>query len=548
MKNSKIPPEALIDLKRQLDVLSENHKARKALVSEVANMFSINISTVYRLLRKMTRPRSAQRKDCGSVKVLPIKKFEFYCELIATLKEATKNKNGRHLSTKECIRIFETDGINYEGKNIKAEKGILKKSTVDRMLDKLHLNARSLKIETCVVRFQAEYSNQCWQFDMSPSDLKSIHKLPHWMEEFIGKKKLMLYSIVDDRSGYSYIEYHLTDGEDVLAALRFLYNAMSEKNDPDFPLQGIPSAIYTDNGPVSKSALFQRVVFQLGINLKSHMPKGKGGNKTESRAKGKVERPFKTVKEAHETLYHFHTPETVEEANQWLFHYLKRYNSQSHRNKQHSRMEDWIKNIPAEGIKKMCSWEHFCTLVREPQIRKVTSDAHVSLDGILYKVDDELVGREVTVWYGLLDNNVFIDYNGDKFGPFTPTTGPISLGTYRSAKLTAAERALKKIEKMVEKISLPRSVVDANYNNNPHNINEVKEKIIVKSKLFEIKDVFEEFRFSTTVRARMFIASLIGVPLGSLEQDKLDRIQALVSETLEKKKIIDGVQEIFYIK
>jgi hypothetical protein len=28
-----------------------------------------------------------------------------------------------------------------------------------------------------------------------------------------------------------------------------------------------------------------------------------------ARAKGKVERPFQTVKETHETLYHFHRPE-----------------------------------------------------------------------------------------------------------------------------------------------------------------------------------------------------------------------------------------------
>jgi hypothetical protein len=28
-----------------------------------------------------------------------------------------------------------------------------------------------------------------------------------------------------------------------------------------------------------------------------------------ARAKGKVERPCRTVKEAHETLYHFHTPQ-----------------------------------------------------------------------------------------------------------------------------------------------------------------------------------------------------------------------------------------------
>jgi hypothetical protein len=43
------------------------------------------------------------------------------------------------------------------------------------------------------------------------------------------------------------------------------------------------------------------------------------------RAKGKVERPFRTVKEMHETLYHLHEPETITEANTWLMQFLLHY-------------------------------------------------------------------------------------------------------------------------------------------------------------------------------------------------------------------------------
>jgi hypothetical protein len=50
------------------------------------------------------------------------------------------------------------------------------------------------------------------------------------------------------------------------------------------------------------------------------MPNGKDGHRTAARTKGKVERPFRTIKEIHETLYHFHTPKNVEEANTWLFY------------------------------------------------------------------------------------------------------------------------------------------------------------------------------------------------------------------------------------
>jgi hypothetical protein len=87
--------------------------------------------------------------------------------------------------------------------------------------------------------------------------------------------------------------------------------------------------------------------------------------------KGKVERPFRTVKEMHETLYHFHEPKDEDEANAWLTNFLLRYNGMQHRSESHSRMEDWLQNLPASGVRAMCSWERFCTFAREPERRKV---------------------------------------------------------------------------------------------------------------------------------------------------------------------------------
>jgi len=60
-----------------------------------------------------------------------------------------------------------------------------------------------------------------------------------------------------------------------------------------------------DGGPVGKSSVFQRVMECLGITVSPHMPAGSDGRRTTARAKGKVERPFRTVKESHETLCHF---------------------------------------------------------------------------------------------------------------------------------------------------------------------------------------------------------------------------------------------------
>ena len=89
------------------------------------------------------------------------------------------------------------------------------------------------------------------------------------------------------------------------AALRFLFNAMSKKSLSGLGLHGIPQMIYADNGPIARSQVFQKVMGYLGSDVRTHLPAGKDGNRITARSKGKVERPFRTVKEMYETLFHF---------------------------------------------------------------------------------------------------------------------------------------------------------------------------------------------------------------------------------------------------
>lgn len=116
-------------------------------------------------------------------------------------------------------------------------------------LKRLGFSPKGLLLEPIVVHFQAEQSNDLWQMDFTPSELK---KLPQ-SDSLSSDKGLMLASFVDDRSGVLYQEYFLSDGR-----------------------------------------------------------------RTTARSKGKVERPFRTVQDGFETLYHFHKPQTLEEANEFL--------------------------------------------------------------------------------------------------------------------------------------------------------------------------------------------------------------------------------------
>lgn len=165
--------------------------------------------------------------------------------------------------------------LNGDG-TVKAPHGVLKKSTVNRYLKHWRLDRQRLIREPPAVRFQARYSNALWQFDLSPSDLKHIDR-PSWVDERKGPPPLILFSVVDDRSGAAYHEYCCTYGEETEAALRFMLNAMSPKPDEGLPLRGRPLAHYMDPGPVSRSAIFRCVMRLLDIEIITHVPRGRDG-------------------------------------------------------------------------------------------------------------------------------------------------------------------------------------------------------------------------------------------------------------------------------
>jgi transposase InsO family protein len=350
MTRKPLPTEAIVGLYHQLANLSAKHPERNRFIREAAQAFNVSLSTVRRALKNYQQPRSIQRIDYNKPRKISIEEMIHYCELIAALKIRSTNRKGKQLSTSRAIWILENHGVDVDGNRIIVSKGLLTKSTVNRYLKRLNFTSKNFRCEPVVVRFQATYSNECWQLDFTPSELRNLPQ--NATKE---TQSLILASIVDDRSGVMYQEYHLSEGENALMALRFLFNAMSAKSQKQFPFQGIPLMIYLDNGPVAKSLVFQRVCKQLGIEIRTHMPASSDGRRTTARSKGKVERAFDTVQKQLETLYHFHKPRSLEEANNWLWNYLVHYNNLQHRYEKHSRLEDWSQHLPPEGYRQICS-------------------------------------------------------------------------------------------------------------------------------------------------------------------------------------------------
>ena len=242
----------------------------------------------------------------------------------------------------------------------------------------------------------------------------------------------------------------------------------------------------------------------------------------------------------HETLYHFHEPKDEEEANAWLRNFLVRYNGLQHRSEPHSRMEDWIENLPSSGVRTVCSWERFCTFAREPERRKVGSDARVSVEGVNYEVDPDLAGETVILWWGIFDNELYVEHGEKRFGPYAPVGGPIPLYRYRAFKKTSTQQRADRIEALAEQLALPRAALEAN----PHAALLIR-NIEVSATMFTDPDPFQEFAYPNALAAKRAIADYLGIALAKLPPEQLDWVNTLVGATLNKKQVIEQVQEYF---
>ena len=286
MRRRRPPDEILVTLRGRLEGLPARSPERQRLILGCADLHGVSIATIYRALRDQFRPRALHRSDRGRPRKLPPREMERFCELVAAIKLRTTNLKNRHLSTGRAIELLVEHGIETPEGLVRAPPGLLTRTTVNRYLRHWGLDDERRGRLPPARRFQAEHANDCWQFDLSPSDLKQV-PAPLWMEAGQGPPTLMLFSAVDDRSGVAYQEYRCVYGEDVAAALRFLFNAMAPKDEPGLVLQGIPAMLYLDNGPVAKSATFRRVMAQLGVDVHTHMPRGSDGRRVTARSKGK---------------------------------------------------------------------------------------------------------------------------------------------------------------------------------------------------------------------------------------------------------------------
>jgi hypothetical protein len=162
---------------------------------------------------------------------------------------------------------------------------------------------------------------------------------------------------------------------------------------------------------------------------------------------------------------------------------------------------------------------------------------------VAYEVDPDLAGETVVLWWGLFDNELYVEKEGTRYGPYLPVNGPIPLHRYRKFKKSKSQQRADRIEALSKRLVLPQTAWSRNQELQFFAAPQNESELAVVP--FQDPDPFQEFTYPTVLTAKRAIADYLALPLARLSESERAFIDRLLEETLNKKVILEKVRHYF---
>lgn len=275
------------------------------------------------------------------------------------------------------------------------QKNQISYSTINRLLKKHNLVGKKFVAIPERKRFAHEKVNVVWQGDLSHGPYIRIN----------GKaKKTFLIAYIDDCSRL--VPYAQFFSDEKFDGLRVVTKEALIR-------RGKPKLIYSDNGKIYRSETLQYACARLGITLAHTAP-------FDPRAKGKIERLFKTIQTRFYPLLQTDPVHSLEELNERFWRWLE----ENYHRRIHASLDG--KN-PHEVFHSQMNEVEFLedtsileTVFLKREKRKVKPDGTISLDKQLYEVPPSFIGTSVDVRFD--EQGVFIFENDKKVAEAKPVS------------------------------------------------------------------------------------------------------------------------------
>ena len=310
-----------------------------------------------------------------------------------------------------------------------------------------------LKKARGITRFQAEYSNQVHQFDLTGSPYLEVVKAEG--DDYLIRRRsprarlskeqkrdglrLWIAGIVDDFSGLAALKYVVHRGESAALCRQFLMDAWCGL-DAELPLRGLPEIIYCDNGSFSKTEETQNFLSQemgVAVELKTH-------EAYRARSTGKIERNWRSVKGNFETSFLSGKEYwLLSELNAMLVKWCVRQGEARHRMLPMTKCEAYLKNL--RGEVRIPADDALRNAFRTFE-RTVDGSGVFRLDNIFYRLPAEMRAQRILVYRNAAGEVVAeCPLTGARVAAEV-YEGPQAFGEFESFRETEMERTAKRRE------------------------------------------------------------------------------------------------------
>lgn len=326
--------------------------------------------------KKLAGLKRAPRKDKGKTRSIPAAALT---RVIALRKEAT------HRSTSTLIDIVVRAGEIAEG--------ALKRSTLDRHLDKHSASRRMLHVLGAKRHVRLHFEHP---LDFVVGD---FHAGPYVRTCGDELRRTELGAFIDHASRFV-PESRYGMSEDFMAVRRGLRALCTE--------HGLARRLYVDNGPGYQAGRFHFACSQLGIDLCHSTP-------YVSEGRGVIERFNRTTKEAFETEVRLRKePPTLDELNAfWRAWLAERYHATPHSETGEPPRVRWERLLQATEVRRADPVLLDEVLRLHARRRVHTKTSTVEIGAVRFVVDTALRRRRVDVLYDPHDlSSVLVYFDG----------------------------------------------------------------------------------------------------------------------------------------
>jgi transposase InsO family protein len=272
-------------------------------------------------------------------------------------------------SIRQIIRILEMEGLVAEDQ--------IRRSTLQDRLEERGYSARQLRMYyssggTAARRFAHQHRNDLWQ-----ADLKYLLVLPATPTQ---KSRQLYTSVFIDDATRSVVHAQVYEKQDVFSVLDSFRKAI-EKN-------GLPDAIFVDNGSQYISKSFSRTCAKLGIKKLHARPRA-------AASKGKVEK-FNRYLDSFVAEIKLKNPKSVAEVD----HYLQIWLDQIYQKKPHAALDGKTPEqtfLSDSRPLRFAASEQLSIAFQLSEIRLVNKSGCLSFRGREYEAGQDFIGFKVEV-------------------------------------------------------------------------------------------------------------------------------------------------------